>query len=354
MQTEMSYQRMRGNGWPWLAYLIFVPFPWLWAKPDATTVLVAVVAIAVFLPLYLVSIRAQARALIPIALGMLGLGIATAPLPLGWTTFCIYAGVTVARLRNRRHAGIGIAAIAAATAATGLAWQQPILWFAPGVLFVVMSGVGTLSSLAFFERTQALLASQEEVRRLAGTAERERITRDLHDVVGRTLTLIALKADLAGRLVERDAAAARAELEAIATAARSGLAEVRGALSGQLGGSLATEAAASLAALETPWIEPIVTGDPAAVPADAGAILAMTLREAVTNVIRHAGARRCSIDFEAGPGNARLVVEDDGVGLSFREGNGLRGMRQRLAAAGGRLELLTLQPGTRLEASVPA
>lgn len=354
MQSEISYRRLRGNGWPWLAYLIFVPFPWLWAKPDATTVLAAAVAIGVFLPLYLFSTRVPERALIPIAAAMLALGIAVAPLPLGWTTFCIYAGVTVARLRSRRQAGISIAAIAAATAVTGLAWQQPILWFAPGVLFVVMSGVATMSSFAFYERTQALLASQEEVRRLAGTAERERITRDLHDVVGRTLTLVALKADLAGRLVERDPDAARAELEAIAAAARSGLAEVRAALTGQLGGSLATEASASLAALETAGIEPVVTGDPAAVPADAGAILAMTLREAVTNVIRHAGARRCTIDFEAGPGNARLVVEDDGVGLSFREGNGLRGMRQRLAAAGGKLELLALQPGTRLEASVPA
>ncbi|WP_245653540.1 sensor histidine kinase [Sphingomonas pituitosa] len=354
MQTETSYQRLRGNGWPWLAYLIFVPFPWLWAKPDATTIFVAAVAVGLFLPLYLASIRVPDRAIIPIALAMLALGIAVAGLPLGWTTFCIYAGVTVARLRSRRHAGIGIAAIAVATAVTGLAWHQPILWFAPGVLFVVMSGVATMSSFAFYERTQALLASQEEVRRLAGTAERERITRDLHDVVGRTLTLVALKADLAGKLIDLDTGQAKAELAAIAEAARSGLAEVRAALAGQMGGTLAHETSASLAALETAGIEPIVTGDPGAVPADAGAVLAMTLREAVTNVIRHAGARRCAIGFEAGPGDARLVVEDDGVGLSFREGNGLRGMRQRLVAAGGRLELQALQPGTRLEASVPA
>jgi two-component system sensor histidine kinase DesK len=354
MQIQTPQERWRGNGWPWLAYLIFVPFPWLWAKPDATTVLVAAVAIGVFLPLYLFSARMPERALPFVALAMLAIGIAVAPLPLGWTTFPIYAAVIAARLRPRRHAGIGIAGIALATAATGFAGHQPILWFAPGVLFVVMTGVATMSSVAFYERTQALLASQEEVRRLAGTAERERITRDLHDVVGRTLTLVALKADLAGRLIERDPVLARAELDAIAAAARSGLAEVRAALSGQLGGSLATEAAASLVALETAGIEPVVTGDPAAVPTDAGAILAMTLREAVTNVIRHAGARRCAIGFEAGPGDARLVVEDDGVGLSFREGNGLRGMRQRLVAAGGRLELLALQPGTRLEASVPA
>ncbi|MFV3468795.1 ATP-binding protein, partial [Mycobacterium tuberculosis] len=78
------------------------------------------------------------------------------------------------------------------------------------------------------------------------------------------------------------------------------------------------------------------------------------LREAVTNVIRHAGARHCMIHIIADPGYARLVVEDDGVGLSGREGNGLTGMRQRLVAAGGALHLAPAQSGTRLEASVPA
>lgn len=351
---QSPYDQWRGNRWPWLAYLIFVPFPWLWVKPDATTLLAAVVAVVLFVPLYFASFRVSNAAMPFFAAAMLVIGGAVAPFPIGWTTFCIYAAVVVARLRPRRRASIGIALVALATAVIGLAWAQPTLWWVAGVLIVVMTGVATLSSVAFYERTQALLATQEEVRRLAGTAERERITRDLHDVIGRTLTLVALKADLAGRLVERDGEAAKAELAAIAEAARSGLAEVRAALAGQLGGTLAHETSASLAALETAGIAPLVTGDPAAVPADAGAVLAMTLREAVTNVIRHAGARHCAIGFEAGPGDARLVVEDDGVGLSFREGNGLRGMRQRLTAAGGRLELRALQPGTRLEASVPA
>ncbi len=352
MQTP--YDRWRDVRWPWLAYLIFVPFPWLWAKPSAATILCAAVAIGTFLPIYFIAFRLRGWRLLVTAGAMLAISVAVAPLPLGWTTFAIYGAATIGRVAPRRQALLGTAAIAIVVAVTGIVLGQPVLWFAPGVLFVVMTGVLTVSQTAFVERTQALLATQEEVRRLAGTAERERITRDLHDVVGRTLTLVALKADLGVRLIDRDPATAKAELEAIAAAARSGLAEVRAALTGQLGGTLATEAAASLAALETAGIEPIVTGDPGTVPADAGAILAMTLREAVTNVIRHAGARRCAIGFEAGPGNARLVVQDDGVGLSFREGNGLRGMRQRLTAAGGRLELRALGPGTRLEASVPA
>ncbi|WP_313539293.1 histidine kinase [Sphingomonas sp.] len=351
---QNSLPRYRGSPWPWLVYLIFVPFPWLWAPPDPDTVLAAAVATAIFLPVYLISFRLSDATLPFAAAAMVLIGLAVSPFPLGWTTFSIYAAAAVARLHSRWHAGIGIVVIALIVLATGLLLRQPLGWWGPSLLFVVMTGVVTMSTAAFYQRTQALLASQEEVRRLAGTAERERITRDLHDVIGRTLTLVALKADLAGRLVSRDPDIARAELAAIAEAARSGLAEVRAALAGQLGGTLAHETSASLAALETAGIAPIVTGDPTAVPADAGAVLAMTLREAVTNVIRHAGAQRCTIGFAAGPDDARLVVEDDGVGLSFREGNGLRGMRQRLVAAGGRLELQALQPGTRLEASVPA
>ncbi len=351
---QSSPARYRGGPWPWLVYLIFVPFPWLWARPDLTTILIAAAATAIFLPIYLVSFRLPDRGLPIAAAAMVLISLAVSPLQLGWTTFSIYAAATVARLHVRRHAAIGIAVIAGTILTTGILLREPLGWWGPSLLFIVMTGGVTMSTVAFYERTQALLASQEEVRRLAGTAERERITRDLHDVIGRTLTLVALKADLAGKLLDRDPAAARAELTAIAEAARSGLAEVRAALAGQVGGTLAHETSASLAALETAGIEPVVTGDPAAVPADAGAVLAMTLREAVTNVIRHAGARHCAIGFEAGAGDARLVVEDDGVGLSFREGNGLRGMRQRLVAAGGRLELQSLQPGTRLEASVPA
>jgi len=192
------------------------------------------------------------------------------------------------------------------------------------------------------------------VRRLAGTAERERIARDLHDVVGRTLTLIALKSDLAVRLVTRDAAAAEAEMRAVADAARAGLSDVRAALDGQAGGSLAQEAKASSAALEAAGVALRVLGDPAEVPPDAGAVLAMTLREAVTNVIRHAAATTCTIEVVSADGGAQLTVADNGRGGSFREGNGLTGMRQRLAAAGGTLSVRSDRGGTQLVAGLPA
>ncbi|MBX9731800.1 MAG: two-component sensor histidine kinase [Sphingomonas sp.] len=352
MQTKA--ERWWDGPWPWLVYLAFYAMPWLWRAPTQCQLIASVIGIAVFLPTYFISHRLNGVRLMGTAAAMFAIGALLAPLGGSWTVFSVYAGSEAGRLRPARHAIAVIAAIALATAAVGFAWQQPILWVLPGIMLVVMTGGATISREAFYARTQALLATQEEVRRLAGTAERERITRDLHDVVGRTLTLVALKADLARRLLPSDASAAEIECQAIATLAREGLAEVRAALAGQIGGSLAHEAAASSAALEAAAVSAQITGDFAAIPSDAGAVLAMTLREAVTNVIRHAQAQTCRIDLSMTGKEARLAVSDDGHGRSFVEGRGLVGMRQRLQAAGGSLTILPGTSGMQLIATVPA
>jgi two-component system sensor histidine kinase DesK len=347
-----------GNWWdgplPWLAYLPFFVLPWFWMPPSRLDLALGVIGIAIFLPAYLLGSRCRGMRLIAAAMVVLGVGILLAPTRGAWTVFPIYAAAMLGQHKPARHAMIGIVAVLIATVATGLLLKQTILFWLPGAFLTLLTGGATVSREAFYDRTVALLATQEEVRRLAGTAERERITRDLHDVVGRTLTLVALKADLAAKLVARDAAAAEAEMRAVGDAARAGLAEVRAALQGQAGGSLAQEAKASSVALEAAGIGIRLEGDPAEVPPDAGAVLAMTLREAVTNVIRHAGATLCSIEIAATANGAQLSVSDDGRGGSFREGNGLTGMRQRLAAAGGTLAVQSGPGGTRIVADLPA
>jgi len=347
------------KGWwngplPWLAYLPFFFLPWLFVRPTTADVIATAVALCIFMPAYLIGSRCTGTRLVAAASAVLITGLALSWTHGAWTVFPIYAAAMFGQLRPARSAMIGIGTSALATGAAGLLLGQPWLWWGPGLLLVLLTGGGTMSREAFYDKTVALLESQEEVRRLAGTAERERITRDLHDVVGRTLTLTALKADLAARLVSRDSAAAEAEMRAVAEAARSGLSEVRAALAGQAGGSLSHEASASAAALRAAGIEAQLKGDPASIPADAGAVLAMTLREAVTNVIRHADAKACSIEVTHADGEAQLMVVDDGRGGRVREGQGLTGMRQRLSAAGGTLQLIDGRPGIRLSATVPA
>ncbi len=340
--------------WPWLVYLVFYPLPYAWAPPNAAQLIASALGLAVFLPVNILSYRLGGMRLV-FACGMiLAVAITLAPWGGSWTVFSIYAGAAAARLRPYRFAALLIVAVAVVTVATGLLMAQPLFWWGTGVLLVLVTGGANLSREAFYDRTRALLGSQEEVRRLAGTAERERMQRDLHDVVGRTLTLIALKADLAERLVPGGATAATAEVRAIAGIARAGLAEVRAALAGEAGGELTHEITASMAALQTAGVAPRLVGDPACLPGEAGGVLAMTLREAVTNVVRHAGAGYCRIELTMEAGTARLIVADDGTGGAFREGNGIAGMRQGLIAAGGSLAIDTGGVGTRLIAAVPA
>lgn len=196
-------------------------------------------------------------------------------------------------------------------------------------------------------------ARAEEARaELALVAERDRVARDVHDVLGHSLTVLSIKAELAGRLIDVDPARARSELESIQETARQALAEVRSTVGGLRAANLEAELAAARQVLADVDVETRQVGTIADTDPRHRALLAWVLRESVTNVVRHAGASAVSIEL-SGSG---LVVADDGTGFSSgpdgRDGNGLRGMRERVAAAGGTLQL-TGSPGTRVEVVLP-
>lgn len=339
--------------WPWLAYLVTYGIPWLWVPPGPQQLLLSAVALGFFLTVYFRSFHLTGKALAGAVALMVAIGVGLAPVGGGWSVLAVYPALQAARLRPRRAAIWAIPLCIVMFLVAGILSRQPATWWLPSLMMPALIGGAALSREAFYDRTRALLATQEEVRRLAGIAERERMARDVHDVIGRTLTLVALKADLVERLVVRDGEAASKEARSIGEQARAGFAEIRAALDGHAGGSLTSEIAASTAALGAANIQAQVRGDRTAIPADAGAILAMTLREAVTNVIRHADAGRCTIELVRHAERLSLTVADDGAGRAIVEGNGLTGMRQRLVAAGGEL-VIRSDAGTTLVASVPA
>ena len=339
--------------WPWLAYLATYGIPWLWVPPSVHQLLLSAAALGIFLAVYFWSFHQVGRALAGSIALMVVIGVTLVPVGGGWSILAIYPAMQAARLNPRRAAIWAIPLCIAVFLVAGLISQQPPTWWLPSLIMPALIGGAALSREAFYDRTRALLATQEEVRRLAGIAERERMARDVHDVIGRTLTLVALKADLVERLAVRDSEAASKEARSIGEQARAGFAEIRAALDGHTGGSLGSEIAASISALEAASIRTEARGDRTAIPPDAGAILAMTLREAVTNVIRHADAGRCVIELTRHAERLTLTVADDGSGTAIVEGNGLTGMRQRLMAAGGEL-VIRVGAGTTLAASVPA
>lgn len=340
--------------WPWLLYLPLYAMPWLWFTPSPGQLAGSAAGLVLFLALYVWGAFQRGGRLLAAAAGVLATSFALAFAGGQWTVVSIYAAAMAAQVRPARRGGGAVILFVALTLAWGLATRQPTLWWAFNLFFMVMAAIGNLSHAALEDKNAALLAAADEVQRLAATAERERIGRDLHDLLGRTLTLVAIKADLAAKLAGRDASAAEREMREVAGAARGALAEVRAAVTGMTGASLAREVDASRAALAAAGVECRVDGEPDAVAPGAGAVLAMALREAITNVIRHSDARRCRILLEAAAGGVRLVVDDDGRGGELREGGGLGGMRGRLQAAGGALSISGGSSGTRLVASLPA
>jgi two-component system sensor histidine kinase DesK len=208
------------------------------------------------------------------------------------------------------------------------------------LLAVALAGLGMAAVRQLTIVNTDLHAARSELAELAVTAERERLARELHDVLGRTLSLIAVKAELGARLSGNSDAAAGDEMRDVQRLAREALREVRQAVSGDYVPSLAAELAAAPTALQAAGIAAHVSTTREAINPAHTAGLAWALREAVTNVVRHSGARTCWITLQSADGLTTLEVTDDGRGPGDgTSGTGLEGLTQRIEALGGTLQV---------------
>lgn len=227
------------------------------------------------------------------------------------------------------------------------------------IFLVIVIGGG---NIFYAEQKRAdcrLRAAQQENLALAAVAERERIARDLHDVLGHTLSVIVLKAELAGRLISLDPSRAMAEISDVERTARTALAEVREAIGGYRARGLAAEIEAARLTLDAAGVRFLAESSPthtAALSSQEETALSLALREAITNIVRHACATTCHLRFVTEAGSRLLLVEDDGQHAVVREGNGLRGMRERIESLGGRFSIesgMAHNRGTRLTIELP-
>lgn len=219
------------------------------------------------------------------------------------------------------------------------------VWWITVPIFTAVSTAGYLLAVRLSLRHLAL----------AKVAERERIARDLHDVVGHTLSLITLKSELAGRLLAQlqDVERARAEIAEVESISRQALAEIRLTILNDRLDSINSEFERATSTLRTAGIAVECQHESVRLDAAHESILGFALREAVTNVVRHAGARKCSIRLQRIVHTYVLEVHDDGRGGTEQEGLGLRGMRERIEALGGSV-LREKSTGTRLTVRLPA
>ncbi|MEO8063310.1 MAG: sensor histidine kinase [Pseudomonadota bacterium] len=201
----------------------------------------------------------------------------------------------------------------------------------------VLLGISALYTAYTAEQAAHLRRSDGEIMRLATLAERERIGRDLHDLLGHTLSVVALKSELARKLIDRDLDAARNEIGEVERVARDALSQVRNAVSGIRSTALAAELSAARALLEAQGLKVNCEMENVKLPHDRETALALSLREATTNIRRHSGASGVTIRVKQESTAVFVEVADDGRGGRIVPGNGLNGMRERLCSVGGTL-----------------
>jgi two-component system sensor histidine kinase DesK len=334
-----------------LVYLGFVFLPLVfWPQAGVRELLYSVTAIALFLPIWFAFTGGgRWHGSLSLLLATAALGYALIPINPGGNTFVIYAMTMASHSWRPRSAVIGAATLWALMAIEFFV-LIPDWRYAAGVSMAMalvggMACFGILASRARERQQAALKLSQDEVRRLAALAERERIGRDLHDVLGHTLSLVVLKTQLARRLLSRDSQAAEAELAELETAARGALDQVREAVSGIRASGLAAELAAARLALLSADVKLDVRRPALDLPPAVDAEFALAVREAVTNVIRHARAGQVEIELEArgqpDSGEWVLSIRDDGRGGAVtRSGHtGLEALSERARALGGEFRI---------------
>ncbi|MCF8605262.1 sensor histidine kinase [Gordonia sp. HY442] len=222
--------------------------------------------------------------------------------------------------------------------------------------FAIMVAIGTTMiairavSEREYERSASLDRQHELNAQLAVVAERESVARDVHDILGHSLTVISVKTELAGRLVDLDPERAKAEMAEVNALSREALAEVRSTVGRLRVPELPTGLASAASALSAAGIVADVP-DPADVHTPYATLFAWVLREAVTNVVRHSGALSCRVRISRG----EITVADDGGGSAMLTyGTGLRGLSERVADAGGVLRVESDAHGTVVSATVSA
>ncbi|WP_337004634.1 sensor histidine kinase [Microbacterium sp. LB12] len=322
----------------WLVFLVYPVIALVRSEAPLVWVVVGWVALVAFIVLYVTGFMHGMRG---------GGGLGRTPSTRQWVTFAALIACALISVPAEGGSALSFLPFIMSFASYGLTrvwhWITTIAAVAITALcvFLLPGGLGYLSVLAIVGllgivntvTTWLILRSAEAERlglELATSEGREAVARDVHDLIGHSLTVVGLKAQLVRRLMDTDPERAKAELADIEQLTAEAIAGVRSTVAGARATTLVEQLASSRDALRAADIALQVTGEPGALSPVQAITASWILREATTNTLRHSRARTVRVQLAPG----RLVFEDDGVGAGAAEGNGIRGMRERAAAAG--------------------
>ena len=285
--------------------------------------------------------------------GLAVLGYSYTPYNYGMIGLQIYvAALLPFSLRKTRDVALLLIAVSASMVAQGYFLHMSGWGWGVCAFLALVAGGTNIIQVEQRRSAHQLRLADEQIAHLATVAERERIARDLHDVLGHTLSVVVLKSELAGKLLQHDPAQARKEIREVEHIARAALGEVRQTIGGYRSHGLGAEIERARSTLDAAGVGlECNSALPKLGPAE-DTVLSLLVREAVTNIIRHASASCCRIAFQENGKETMLTIDDDGRGGAFREGNGLRGMRERVESLGGQLRIDSVR-GMHLLIAIP-
>ena len=336
----------------WLAYSgFFFIEPIL--KNNPRYWVITSIAYVLFLALYFGAGYTRGKLQIFLLSALFAFGIIYTPFNVGAACASIFATAMLPFIVTNTRTVSGLLAAATLVIIAETYWLHlQFLNMAFVIFFTPVIGMINLFQAQKQQADSKLLLAHEEMAQLAKLAERERIARDMHDVLGHTLSVVVLKSELAGRIIDHDPARAKREISDVEQAARKALSEVREAIRGYRSEGLMAEIDRAHRTLDAAGVELTCESKPPSLPPAEETVVSLIVREAVTNVVRHAQASRCVMQFSNANGQILLTVQDNGHGGIREEGSGLRGMRERVEALGGSFSIDSTQ-GTRLNIEIP-
>lgn len=336
----------------YLVYLLFYFIPWLSVRPSLTEVLFSFVIISLFIPVHFLSHTQKGRKTIFLIVATEAFAVLAAPLSAMNGVFHIYAAAQAGYQRGTTVSALIFFTLTFVYVVTAHLFGRHLYEI---VFASFMAGIIWITCL--HEANQMAEAEQKERARelekqQASITERERIARDLHDLLGHTLTMVSLKSDLVLKLLDKDLDAARAEVNDIRKSSREALSDIRAVLSGMNRTSLASELSNAKRALASAEIALQVNGTLPVLSQEQEHVAALAIRESVTNIIRHSKATQVSLLFSKNPKDNFIQIQDNGMGSSNNAGYGLKGLKERVKQIGGST-VIDLSQGAKISVILP-
>jgi two-component system sensor histidine kinase DesK len=355
---------MRLAPYIWLIYL-FIFFMSIGSyHPVPNSGVYASIGTILFLVFYFHGYQASSQKIHWNILAILIIGSVMAMLSPGASVFFVYAGAFCCRLGSGKKAFYGLAGITIWIALLSLWFNHPIYFYLPAIIFSLMIGGMNIYQHDIDLKRKELILSQKEVKHLARTSERERIARDLHDLIGHTFSVITLKAELIGKLIDKNTIKAKSEVLELENISRNALKQVREVVTGYRTSDLSTELAHAKYVLESNDIHFEYQFDELTINESTNKELAIILKELITNILKHAEASKVVCKVSETKNDVILQVIDDGKGFKAHShldaqdqkpqnnGYGLKGINERVSKMKGRM-IIESKAGSNLIVSIP-